>query len=303
MQETVENSLGRGADRDYFELVHESPTPRRVDYRDEWALWLGFFSVAVVLFALYVWLVVIGSPLAPVAIWALVVLIPVRGLYLWQRQRRMERERHALSPPEPLIVRNPRTGRVGPAEAVAGPLPGRIVRAVRATLLSRAVAAESADPVLEVQQRLQRAAAIEDARYSWRPTPDGVAIELGVCVPRIRRYPMEPELVVRGELRPGPVTTFRAAPDRGSGAFPLVILAAGFLVVGSVVLLTALVSLISGNATDGTRFALVWGTGAVAGGVQQLRRFTLLYECHTRVLQRAFGEDLRQGEAARPPPG
>jgi hypothetical protein len=273
-----------------------------VEYRDQWVLWLFFLSVAALLFGLSFWLVVIGSPLAPVAFWALVALIPARSLYLWQRQRRMERERHAQSPSEPLIVRNPRTGRVGPAEEVAGLLPGRIVRAVRATLLSRAVAAESADPVLEVQQRLQRAATIEDARYSWRPTPEGVAIELGVCVQRLRQYRMEPELVVRGELRPGPVTTFRAAPDRGSGAFPILVLAPVFLVVGSAVLLTTLVSLISGNATDGTLFALVWGTGAVVGGVLQLRRFTLVYERHLRVLQRVFGEGLRQGESGRPQP-
>ena len=252
------------------------------------------FPIALALMGLFVWMASIGSRFALAPFGAFFALGLTTSIVVGRHRRRTARERQQLRPPyEPLLVRDPTTGRVGPPEAFSGSRPARLASAVRGVIARRQIGAQSEASIEEVQSSLARAAEIEDVQWSWHPVPDGIACELAASIPRANR---NGRLYVRGVLRVGRTTTFQGTTTCDANFLPVVFVPFVFLVVGPIAFVVGAGSLLTGHPMDGNLFAILWGVAGTSASLYWLNQLVLIYERLGRVLQRAFGEGLHTGE-------
>jgi hypothetical protein len=164
--------------------------------------------IALALIGRFTWMGSTGSRFVLAPMGGFLALGLTSSIVVRRHRRRRERERQQLRVPyEPLVVRDPTSGRVGPAETFAGSRPARLASALRAVIVRRRIRAQSPASIEDVQTSLAQAAQIEDVHCSWHPVPDGVASELAASIPGAKGNGY---LYVRGLLRSGPTTTFQA---------------------------------------------------------------------------------------------
>jgi hypothetical protein len=255
---------------------------------------LTTFPIALTLMGLFMWMGITGSRFVLAPFGGFVALGLTSSIIVARHRRRRERERLQLRVPyEPLLVRDPTTGRVGPVEAFAGSRPARVATAVRGVIARRQIGARSEASIEDVQSILARAAQIEDVECSWHPARDGVTCELAASIPGANR---NGRLYVRGVLRAGPPTTFQGTTTWDLDFLPVVVVPLVFLIAGPIAFVVGAGSLLIGRPMDGVVVAVLWGAGATAASLQWLNRLVLVYERLGRVLQRTFGDGLGTGE-------
>jgi hypothetical protein len=197
-------------------------------------------------------------------------------------------------PPAPM-VRDERSGRWVAADDLRAPIVDRLRTGIRAMLTSTRCVAETSDPFDDVQWQLYEAGVAEGETYWSVPSRNGRWIELALRAPNIRNRLF---MYVKGELAPGPVTTFSGSiqPDTQMvilGIAPVLV----FFIGGPIAVIVGIGSLFFVSTADhgGMASLTFWGVFASIGSSSFIMKFAWMYETQVRLLRRVFGDRLTLG--------